>query len=97
LTFQFDSLNWFSIDRLDDFKKIENEVEQLDLKPIDNGWRTFKGTFPQTTDVQVWDLKKFADYGDKQSSEWLNELYKVTTDPNLWIKTSDYIGHKTRK
>lgn len=97
LRFPFDNLNWFPIDRLKDFKKIENEVEQLELKPIDNGWRTFKGTFPKTTDVQVWDLKVFADYGDKQSIEWLNELNQLTDDPNLWIKTSDYIGHKTRK
>lgn len=97
LIFPFDKLNWFAIDRLMDLKKIENEVEKLDLKPVDNGWRKFKGILPQTTDVQVWNLKVFADYGDKQSIEWLNELNQLTDDPNLWVKTSDYIGHKTRK
>ncbi len=95
--FPFVNLNWFPVDRLNDFKKIENEVEQLDLKPIDNGWREFKGILPQTTELIIWDLKEFAKYGDKQCEMWLNELMTKTNDPNVWKKTSDYIGHKTRK
>jgi len=73
------------------------KLKQLELKPIDNGWKIFKGTLPQTTDVQVWDLKVFADYGDKQSIEWLDEINQLTEYPNLWVKTSDYIGYKSRK
>ena len=97
LSLKFDELKWFGIDRLDNFKKIECEIEQYDLKPIDNGWREFKGILPQTTELRVWELKEFAKYGDKQSEMWLNELMTKTNDPNLWTKTSDYIGHKTRK
>jgi hypothetical protein len=97
LTLKFDDLKWFSNDRLENFKKIESEIEQHDLKPIDNGWREFKGILPQTTELIVWELKEFAKYGDKQCEMWLNELMTKTNDPNVWTKTSDYIGHKTRK
>ena len=36
ISLQFDSLKWFSIDKLKDFKKIKNKIEQLDLNSIDN-------------------------------------------------------------
>jgi len=97
LTLKFSDLKWFSVDRLENFKKIESEIQQYDLKPIDNGWREFKGVLPQTTELIVWELKEFAKYGDKQSEMWLNELMAKTTDPNVWTKTSDYIGYKKRQ
>ena len=96
LTFKFSNLKWFNVGRLVNFKTVETEIEQFNLKPIDNGWREFNGNLPQTTELIVWELKEFAKYGDKQSEMWLKEVMTKTGNPNVWKKTSEYIGHKKR-
>jgi hypothetical protein len=67
LTFKFSELNWADIKNLQQFKELNKSSAIIDLKPIDNGWRQFKGQLPQTTEVLVWELNEFAKYGDKQS------------------------------
>ncbi len=67
------------------------------LNSIDNGWRPFKGQLPQSTEILIERLKKFADYGDTQSKEWLAEINAKTNKIDCWVNASHYLGLKTRK
>lgn len=97
LKFQFSDLNWVDFKYLQGFNKINKNVTVHKFEPIDNGWRQFKGKFPQNTDITVWELEKFAEYGDVQSKEWLHEITDSTQAINHWAKVSYYLGLKVRK
>jgi hypothetical protein len=97
LTFKFSELKWTDIKNLHQFSELNKNAVIIDLKPIDNGWRQFKGQLPQTTEVLVWELNEFAKYGDKQSKEWFEEIKAKTNDINYWVNATQYLGHKKRK
>lgn len=97
LTFNFDTLTWTSIDKIGNYKSLPDNRVVYDLKPIDNGWREFKGDLPQTTKVLVWELNEFAKYGDRQSKEWWDEIQSKTADINYWVNASEYLGQRRRK
>ncbi len=97
LQFKFSELQWVDIKLLQNFNELNNNAMVHELKPIDNGWRQFKGQLPQTTEVLVWELNEFAKYGDKQSKEWLAEIQSKTNNINYWINASQYLGLKERK
>jgi len=97
LEFSFSELKWTDIEKLSQFKELNKDAYVHQLKPIDNGWRLFKGQFPANTEVLVWELNKFAEYGDKQSIEWLNNIKAKTNKIDYWVKASYYLGLKNRK
>jgi len=82
-------------------KNISNLSEnEINLYPIKVGYLPFDGILPQNTydgyngrDFEVYQLEEFADYGDPQSIEWLNQIKnKVGSDYNKWAKVSEYLG-----
>jgi hypothetical protein len=96
LSFDFKTLTWFDIKKLRNYQIIGNDTELYCLDAIDKGWRKFKGTLPQTTEIIVWELKRFAEYGDRQSIEWMTEILCKEKEPDNWTKSSKYIGFKQR-
>lgn len=89
-------LNWTAIKSLQQFEELGKGAAIIDLKPIDNGWRQFKGELPQTTELLVRELIQFAKYGDKQSIEWFEEIQALTKDINYWTDASQYLGIRQR-
>jgi len=82
--FKLSDLTWYDLNRLVDFNEINKDQTIHDLKPIDNGWRKFKGNLPTNTEVLIWELREFAEYGDKQSIEWFESIKAKTKDINYW-------------
>jgi hypothetical protein len=74
------------------------------LDPIDGGFREFQGAYPQTTmdkyntrQLEVYQLEAFAEYGDKQSQEWLEAIIKKTKGKySKWEKVANYLGIQRR-
>jgi hypothetical protein len=97
LQFKFSELQWTDIKLLENFNELNKNATIHDLKPIDNGWRQFKGQLPQTTEVLVWELNEFAKYGDSQSIEWFDEIQAKRKDINYWVNASYYLGQRNRK
>ncbi len=96
LKFKFTDLKWADINALQQFNELNSNPIIHELKPIDNGWRPFNGELPKTTEILIWELEKFAEYGDSQSNEWLKEINAKTDKINYWVNTSHYLGFKTR-
>jgi len=91
-------LTWHNVDEIKNFKQVYNSKKAIELRPIDKGFRVFKGDFPLTTDRTVWDIERFAEYGDEQSRIWMTEINTLTKgDYYRWKNASDYIGHKKRE
>lgn len=91
-------LNWHKLQCISDFEKLYKNEKLVQLRPIDKGFRDFKGEFPASNDRTVWDIERFAEYGDVQSQEWLNEIkQKTSNDFYRWENASKYIGLKNRK
>jgi hypothetical protein len=97
LRFQFSVLNWLSIKFLPEFNEINKNAIVQEFKLTDNGWRRFDGKFPENTEIIVWELERFAEYGDTQSKKWFDEIIENTKDINYWLKASYYIGFKIRE
>jgi hypothetical protein len=96
LKFIFSELEWIDITNLHQFEELNKNAFKHELKPIDHGWRHFKGQLPQNTNTLIWEIKKFAEYGDEQSQNWFSEIEKHTSDINFWVEASRYIGLKIR-
>ena len=95
---ELNSLIWHSIDEITEFEHIYNSKQIIELRLIDKGFRVFKGEFPLTTERKVWDIEKFAEYGDKQSKIWMDEIKKVTNGNYYGLeKACKYIGLQTRE
>jgi hypothetical protein len=97
IRFKFSKLQWTAIEFLGQFNELNKETVVHDFKPLDYGWRPFKGQLPQTTEIIVWELKKFAEYGDSQSIEWFDEIQKKINDIDYWSNASCYLGLRNRK
>lgn len=97
IRFKFSKLQWTAIEFLNQFDELNRSANEYNFKPVDHGWRPFKGQLPQTTQIIVWELKKFAEYGDNQSIEWFDEIQKKTNDIDYWVNASRYLGLRTRK
>jgi len=97
IQFDFDDLQWNGIELLPQFNELNENGVINEFKPIDRGWRAFKGELPQTTETLIWNLKKFAEYGDVQSQEWFADVQAKTDKINYWVNASKYIGFKTRE
>jgi len=95
--FNFSDQLWTDIKYLDQFNNLNKDAMLNEFEPIDNGWRPFKGQLPQTTEVLIWELEKFAEYGDSQSIEWFDEIQEKTNDIDWWVNASHYLGLKIRK
>lgn len=93
IIFYHSDLLWYDIENLSNLKYINQGKEITDLAPIDNGWNIFKGELPKSTEIIVWELRKFAEYGDPQSIEWINMIDRLKTKVNPWEKASHYIGY----
>ncbi len=94
IQFDFDDLQWNGIELLPQFNELNENAVINEFKLIDRGWRPFKGELPQTTETLIWNLKKFADYGDGQSQEWFADVQEKTDKINYWVNASKYIGFK---
>jgi hypothetical protein len=96
LQFKFSELSWACVTALEQFNGLNQNAIIHKLQPIDNGWNDFKGQLPKTTEVLVWELRQFAEYGDVQSIIWLAEIEDKTPDINYWVNASRYLGFKIR-
>ena len=97
LHFDFTELKWIDLTNINEFEALRRNDIVIDFKPIYLGWRPFKGQLPQSTEVIVWELKKFAEYGDTQSLDWLSEIADKAVDIDDWSKASRYLGVRQRK
>jgi hypothetical protein len=97
LQFKFSELKWIDIEVLSQFNELNKNAVIHELKPIDNGWRPFRGELPSTTEVLIWELREFARYGDIQSQEWFAEIEAKTNNINYWVNASNYLGIKIRR
>jgi hypothetical protein len=97
LQFKFSELIWTDIIELPRFNELNKNATIHEIEPIDDGWRQFKGQLPQNTEVIVWELEKFAEYGDNQSKEWFTEIRQKQNEFDYWVNASKYIGFKSRK
>jgi hypothetical protein len=104
LTFHLSDLTFYPRQKFSEMTKIIKSDKEYNLQLIDGGYNKFKGTFPQNTkqvyntrQFEIYQLEALAEYGDKQSQEWL-ELIKLKTGNkyNRWTKVSDYIGFLQR-
>jgi hypothetical protein len=88
-----------------------NRLEELtdnqplyNLELIEEGFREFKGVFPQNTkqiyntrQLDVYQLEAFAEYGDAVSQTWLDEIKtKTNGDYSPWDNVFDYLGFLER-
>ena len=95
---KLDELIWYQIDEINNFEHIYNSKQVISLNPIDKEFRFFDGEFPLSTDRIIWEIEKFAEYGDEQSEIWLNEINELTNgDYDKWQKASKYIGQQERE
>jgi len=93
-----DELMWYKLDEINDFEQIYKSKQVIAINLIDKGFRIFKGEFPLSTDIKIWDIEQFAEYGDEQSKIWINELNETTNgNYDRWKKASKYIGKQKRK
>ena len=97
LTFRFCDLRWLSFQDVANFERLGKASIIVDFELIDNGWRKFKGELPATTELIVWELQKFAEYGDEQSKIWYNKIQSQARNINHWVKASKYLGVLKRK
>jgi hypothetical protein len=97
IRFNFSELQWTSVEFLEQFCELNKNTIVHSFKPLDNGWRPFKGQLPQTTEIIVWELKQFAEYGDAQSLKWFSEIQEFTSKIDYWVKASQYLGVKNRE
>jgi hypothetical protein len=105
IRFNVVDLKFYSRDRLKDIASITESDNLYRHELIDGGFNEFNGEFPQDTlsgcngrAFEVYQLEAFAEYGDKISKLWIEEIQRKTNNTyNRWNKVSDYIGHRTRK
>jgi hypothetical protein len=105
LLFNLPDLKFNSRDRLQDIATITESDKEYRHDLIDGGFNEFNGSFPQDTisgyngrAFEVYQLEAFAEYGDKISKFWIEEIQRKTNNKyNRWNKVSDYIGHRTRQ
>ena len=104
ITIALDNVRFFPRIELTNLGDLTKEDMEYRLDPIDGGFREFKGVFPRTTmdiyntrRLEVYQLEAFAEYGDKQSHEWLEAIrIKTKGKYSKWEKVANYIGIKTR-
>nr|WP_294942237.1 hypothetical protein [uncultured Mucilaginibacter sp.] len=92
ISIELSDLEWISIEEISAVKVKMEAAQVRELKLIDNGWREFKGALPSSTEISIWRLQQFADYGDIQSQIWLKKIKESTQDVNYWINASKYLG-----
>jgi len=97
LRFDFSGLQWIDIKSLPQFNELSENATVNKFKPIDHGWRPFKGELPKTTEMLIWELREFAKYGDVQSQRWFAEIEAKTDKINYWVNASHYLGLKNRE
>jgi|SRR5690554_518993 len=91
-------LNWYKLEKVNDFESIYKAEKIIKIRPIDKGFRQFNGEYPKSTERTVWDIERFAEYGDEISAKWMEEIKSRTSnDYYRWEKASKYIGLKKRK
>ena len=96
-TIELKQLNWHNIERTNDFESIYKAEKVVKMNPVDKGYRKYIGEFPQSTERTVWDIERFAEYGDEISAKWMDEIKtKTSNDYYQWEKASKYIGLKKR-
>jgi len=101
---QLGSVRFFPRFELNNLEVLTKNDMEYRLDPIDGGFREFKGVFPETTkdvyntrQLEVYQLEAFAEYGDKQSQEWLEAIRAKTKGKfSKWEKVSNYLGIQRR-
>jgi hypothetical protein len=98
------SVRFFPRFELNNLEALTKNNTEYRLDPMDGGFREFKGVFPETTkdvyntrQLEVYQLEAFAEYGDKQSQEWLEAIRTKTKGKySKWEKVSNYLGIQKR-
>ena len=71
---KLDELLWHKLDEINAFEQIYKSKQVIAVCLIDKEFRPFKEEFPLSTDIKIWDVEQFAEYGDEQSKIWINEI-----------------------
>jgi len=105
LVFKLSDLQFFKRDKMKNLNSIIESYKEYKHELNDGGFNEFKGVFPQDTitgyngrSFEVYQLEAFAEYGDKVSKLWLDEIKNKTFGTyNKWNKVSDYISFRKRQ
>lgn len=80
-------LDWHPRAQFSQLIKILESLPMLDMRLKPDGFFEFKGKFPETTLdkisgrlLSVWQLERFAKYGDLQATRWLDEVKRLAGD-----------------
>jgi hypothetical protein len=76
ILFEFNVLKWYDVS---DYKNMFEEVkriEKVDTKLEYLGFNEFTGEYPSSTDIEIFKVRRFAEYGHPVSIHWMNELKK---------------------
>lgn len=97
------SLQFYPKNKIAEIFKLTEKQEQVILDPIPNGFWEFNGQLPQNTvdgynnrPFEMYQLETFSEYGDAQSTKWLEEIKALNKPYQKWDKVVDYLGVRER-
>jgi hypothetical protein len=88
----FESLIWFDVKDYNSMFQLSKTQAKINFHLEYLQFEEYKGEFPITTDIEIYKIVRFAEYGHKQSIEWLNELNLISGGKFYhWEMLSKYI------
>jgi hypothetical protein len=89
---EFNRLKWFDVKDYTNLIEHTKNQEKIKFSLKYIGFKEFNGINPQSTDIEIYKIKRFAEYGHTPSIEWINNLNKNWgCDYYDWEKISKYI------
>lgn len=88
----FESIAWFDVIDYKSMLQFAKEQAKINFNLEYLEFEEYKGEFPTTTNIEIYKLIRFADYGHKQSIEWLNKLNLISAGKYYdWEMLSKFI------
>jgi hypothetical protein len=98
-------LTFYDKSSLKNIAEHANDIQEIILEPLQDGFWPFYGKFPQNTldgfnrqEFEVYQLEAFARFGDEQSLKWLEEIKSMKDKKyNRGLRVSCYLGNRVRE
>ncbi|MBP6460276.1 MAG: hypothetical protein KA264_09285 [Crocinitomicaceae bacterium] len=87
-----ETLNWFCPSEFNKIMQFTKIQEKISFKLEYLEFNEYKGDFPTNTDIEIFKIERFAEYGHKQSIELINSLNQKNENYYNWEKISKYVG-----
>ena len=100
-----DRLTFYDKNNLKNITENANDMQEVHLEPLREGFWPFYGKLPQNTwdgfngrEFEIYQLEAFANYGDEQSIKWLTEIKLLSKSRyNNGTTVSYYLGRRERE